>query len=673
MKTNLLYLVLLFNIGTITNGCSEFSPPSVPTNRELATQTLMVSGDNRSQLEEVIEYYQTIDPDKDKLEAVYYLIGNMPHHYVSASTTDSLSAARLGEIAILGDPCGWDPYLSTTSRWLDSVNATTNTRYGGRKDLYNITADYLIQNIDNAFEQWHRMAWSRNYTFGEFCEWVLPYRTGNERLEEWRALALSKACEKEDSVRKSGNLFDLSVLLINNTGIYYNIGMAKYPLPLTFSDMEIVKRGSCEHMADYALKLFRSRGIPSALDVIPTWANRRNGHVWNAIVLPNGKSRAISYHPDGKNTMVYKVSKIYRQRYSQMREDILYKLQKDETIPDFFSGFDREDVTGQYDMLVSDIPVSDLRRSDHKLAWLCTFDNSQWIPVAYAPCVKGRKALFKDMAQGVLPDDNEPIGYINDGKGIVYLPAYYEFKQAVPASSPRILHEDGTIEILTVDTTHKQTLTINRKYPKHPHFDEYERGMIGGRIEAANKIDFSDAVTLLTIDKQQVWQMERLSVSSDLSNTSYRYVRYIAPENNTGNVAELMFYNHTAPLAGKPIGVLGDLPERGPAALFDGNMESFYLTWDKDSVWAGLDLGVPQPITEVAFAALTDDNEIRHNDTYQLFYWHDGWQPLPPIVAKDYRLTWHEVPSNTLYLMRNLSRGAEHRPFTYENGIQVWW
>lgn len=41
-----------------------------------------------------------------------------------------------------------------------------------------------------------------------------------------------------------------------------------------------------------------------------------------------------------------------------------------------------------------------------------------------------------------------------------------------------------------------------------------------------------------------------------------------------------------------------------------------------------LSLGTPENVTEIAFAARTDDNEIRQEDTCQLYYWHDGWQPL---------------------------------------------
>lgn len=147
----------------------------------------------------------------------------------------------------------------------------------------------------------------------------------------------------------------------------------------------------------------------------------------------------------------------------------------------------------------------------------------------------------------------------------VYLPAYFENKRTIPAAAPRILREDGTVEVL--DTVHRQTLTINRKYPKHPDFDRYEREMIGGRFEGANRSDFSDAVTLLTIERQQAYPMERLSVSNEKVAGTYRYVRYVAPgATRRGNVAEMQFFAGNQQLAGRPIGFAGEVTDRGPWA-----------------------------------------------------------------------------------------------------------
>ncbi|MCC8062157.1 MAG: hypothetical protein LIO68_02805 [Rikenellaceae bacterium] len=213
------------------------------------------------------------------------------------------------------------------------------------------------------------------------------------------------------------------------------------------------------------------------------------------------------------------------------------------------------------------------------------------------------------------------------------------------------MHEDGTVEVLAFNTVHRQPLTINRKYPKHPDFDRYEKEMIGGWFEGANRTDFSDATTLLTIVRQQACQIERLAVPTKYTTQPYRYI-----STQCGNLAEVEFYSGNVPLTGKPIGFAGEVPEREPGALFDGNMESFFNTPDTTGIWAGVDLCVPKTITEIAVAAQTDDNEIRLGDTYQLYYWQDGWRPTPAAVAGDYRLTWTD--RQILFICCATSRGA---------------
>lgn len=53
-------------------------------------------------------------------------------------------------------------------------------------DVQTITADYLIHNIDHAFKKWEECSWNKNLSFEDFCEFLLPYRIGDEPLEEWR-------------------------------------------------------------------------------------------------------------------------------------------------------------------------------------------------------------------------------------------------------------------------------------------------------------------------------------------------------------------------------------------------------------------------------------------------------------------------------------------------------
>lgn len=51
-----------------------------------------------------------------------------------------------------------------------------------------ITSEYLIENIDLAFQEWQKRPWNKSLSFDDFCDLILPYRIGNERLSDWRSL-----------------------------------------------------------------------------------------------------------------------------------------------------------------------------------------------------------------------------------------------------------------------------------------------------------------------------------------------------------------------------------------------------------------------------------------------------------------------------------------------------
>ena len=61
--------------------------------------------------------------------------------------------------------------------------------YKQEKPVYDVqvlTADYLIENIDLAFEAWQYRDWGKHYSFDDFCHYLLPYWIGDEAPDNWR-------------------------------------------------------------------------------------------------------------------------------------------------------------------------------------------------------------------------------------------------------------------------------------------------------------------------------------------------------------------------------------------------------------------------------------------------------------------------------------------------------
>ncbi|MBX9627142.1 MAG: discoidin domain-containing protein, partial [Gemmataceae bacterium] len=89
---------------------------------------------------------------------------------------------------------------------------------------------------------------------------------------------------------------------------------------------------------------------------------------------------------------------------------------------------------------------------------------------------------------------------------------------------------------------------------------------------------------------------------------TYRYVRYVAPAESWGNIAEFEVYGGPAGgrLKGTVIGTTGSWEDSGNTRekAFDGDLESFFDAPDTiaEGAWVGLDLGSAQVLTRVRFA-----------------------------------------------------------------------
>lgn len=148
-------------------------------------EALKAAGNNRAELESVLEHYTTDDPDPLKLEAARYLIMNMPGHY-SYRNTEAIDEFYDQALEILGK--------GTAEEQRDSIRKIGDTKYARVAqdhvpDVEVVTSDYLIHNIDKVFEQWKSQPWSRHLTFEEVRDWILPYKvTELQSFDAWREI-----------------------------------------------------------------------------------------------------------------------------------------------------------------------------------------------------------------------------------------------------------------------------------------------------------------------------------------------------------------------------------------------------------------------------------------------------------------------------------------------------
>lgn len=620
-------------------------------------ETLSKAGNNRKELFLVLRHYESQD-DSLRLRAAQFLLENMADKgYLTGRSIeeyynfiDSVYQIKQEEYDI--------PYIYATFRQQAKYlkeNPVLNW------DVQTLSADYLIQNIDEAFAVWNR-PWNRHLTFEEFCEWILPYRVGTEIPEAWRTLYRERfeLLLMNDSIRTARQ----ACKVINDELIKLPIHIATQSamgICLRPSTLINIKFGLCGDYANLAVYAMRACGIPVGVETIPHWGDGNQGHVFNVVYDNDGTCHDFSgaeQNPDEHLIRFrHKIPKVYQRTFGKYPGS-LAMLHGNEDIPQFFQDAYRKDVTAHYPFIgAKDITVDLQQAPDRRFAYLCVFDPRGWTPIAWGT-VKGRQAEFRAI-----------------GPNIVYHAALYTDGRLQLTGDPFLLDTLGNI---TRFSPQKECIayTLERKNPEAANLAFLPPLMPGSRFQGADKADFSDAVTLHII--QGIPEFKYTTVASE-SRRPVKYVRYQSSDKTWGNMAEVEFYaeGSDVPLSGNVIGSY--LPSRyyprnGAEKLFDGDPLSFFHTDDTLS-WGGLELAQPVVIDRIRYLIRNDDNGIRRGHEYELFYMKEGaWVSLGKQTAtEDDRLLYDNIPQGALLWLRDYTRGVEERIFEINEEKQVIW
>ena len=624
-------------------------------------EALLFAGDNRAQLEKVLAHYAD---DSLKLAAAEFLIANMPGHYSYADTNSVISySRRVRELCIRmkGVP---------RTQLRDSVNSCAREcGIPQAKKVYDskiMTADYLIWSIDEAFRTWKQGKWARHLSFDEFCEFLLPYKVvETQLLDDWRTRLKGLHCQGLDEL-------DWCDLYANSTlqaARVLNDNLNKLMKPdhstsIAYQNMKVedalnLPMGNCDFYVLMATTLLRSQGIPVAMDFTPHWAYRDNGHSWN-VILTN-ESREVPFtgvctQPGDLHRPDERMPKIYRRTYAQTLQ--LRELNRREKyVPRFFRDIFMQDVTSHYQEC-SDVtlPVN-VRHGSY--VYLAVYDTKRWAPVAFAE-VKQGKAVFTDMGRNIL---YIPLRYQDDGTEDIL-------------GAPFVLDYDGSIRIMGHHGTAKDTITVRRRFPTLGYVYDILWRSIGGEFQASNDADFTDYRVIHSISDGHAYGYE-LEIPDSVG--AYRYWRYKQDTIFTYcNMAEMKFYDAEKgdELKGEIIGTTGSDLNRGGLreSVFDGDALTFFDAPDAQSSWVGMDFGKPVRVGHIYYLFRGDGNSVEPGDIYQLYCWENKhWKLLHTCRAEHPWLQFTNVPHDALLLLRNKTRGTDIRPFTYEEGKQVWW
>lgn len=135
---------------------------------------------NRSELLKVLEHYGADPADSLKLKAAEFLITNMISKRENSRLLINKTGKKLPDLLDFTDVA---EYNAEINHLIATKQASIDSSI--KNDLETITSDYLIRQIELAFKAWGK-PWSKNISFEDFCNYILPYRAANEPLSEMR-------------------------------------------------------------------------------------------------------------------------------------------------------------------------------------------------------------------------------------------------------------------------------------------------------------------------------------------------------------------------------------------------------------------------------------------------------------------------------------------------------
>ena len=621
------------------------------------TETAMnIAQKNSGELRKVIKHYSgTSGDDRIKCKAAVFLISNMAAHYtVSSAGIDSFATKVHNSDTVIGT--GQLKSIWKEMRKYD-INRTKIL------DVRVLNADYIIDNIDNAFKTWKNTPWHKDVSFNLFCRYILPYRVQYERLAPigWRD---SLWHEYETLIRDVSDIRKAYARVYTALQRKMLIKSFDYPYLLDVIDMERINKGSCLQRCVYMAMVMRALGIPVAVETVDRWANySTSGHSWVALVTDDGvftvaerDSVARCCNPVDASTfpLSFKAEKEFPYRLDFKKKCAKIKRMTFEIIPSDYNDNEADEETrGMFiNPYLADVSanyrlnnvLSIRNNTDSKYCYLCIYETGRgWRPVAWA---KKEYGMFK---------------FRDIGDSIVYMPAVFRSGELTAIETPflfanekKYMKKNGKLRRIIID----------RKYPLVGAHVKNWVELRGGYFEGSNDRDFANSDTLYKINQIPIFRNKIVIESSK----KYRYVRYVSPENRRSPLTELEFWNENTMLCGKPFAMNAEKVER----CFDGDTFTTMIKQEK-GYSIGLDFGKQQSISHIVFYPKNDGNFVIPGDKYDLFYYNEGWLSLGVQAAYGFSLVYDGVPENALLLLKNKTRGNEERIFTYEDGKQIWW
>lgn len=171
--------------------------------------------------------------------------------------------------------------------------------YMPERDLTSLSAEFILENTQVAFDARERFAWCKNLPDSIFYNEVLPYVSLNERRDNWRKDFFDKFAPLVDSCQSMEEaIYKVNQNIREIVKVEYNTKRRRADQS-PYESME-QNMASCTGLSILLTDAFRSVGIPSRIAGTPLWTNMRGNHNWCEVWM-DGQWYFTEYYPDHLN------------------------------------------------------------------------------------------------------------------------------------------------------------------------------------------------------------------------------------------------------------------------------------------------------------------------------------------------------------------------------------
>lgn len=486
------------------------------SNSKRLEQALLFAGDNRGELEKVLTHYKN---NPEKLEAARFLICNMPRWYGyegwQLDIKPVLIQKNKGEIVP----------KEVIEKWRRVSFYSLPKVY----DAKVITADYLIENIDLAFDVWKRYPWNQKFGIWWFLrinppisywrwtvvvvEKVVSWPLHSDLDSAYRGNDVIEACKAVDKELKRVHYrWDTDLNIPGQRAdflFYYRVGFCREACDVTLYAMR-----ACDSGCLRTFCLFTRISTSTLLDYFTGYNRKiysvRVQWVWG---IPN--------QPRKRRT---KRGKVYRYCFG-VQEEPFSGITKDEKVPALFRNRFIKDVTANYygENKVS-IPVQS-QALRNMFIWVFS------VRVDGLRYGIWRTAIKEMQLSGIW----NLISSINHwsrtgtttGRQVIRLficGKEYPYWNQIPSIWKKPLSNGKCHYVVDTRIFHIA-------------------GIIGSRIEASLNRDFSNADLLYQFN--DTLRTNYCELTPPDKNKKYRYIRFLSPPDNILELAEFTVFENS--------------------------------------------------------------------------------------------------------------------------------